>query len=178
MTQTPPISAEQVEAALIAAYMRGHAWGILNPRTPEYVAKAARDYADKTMGDPSIPASRGVETEGVTIRPWDTHPTGDDAMEPSEIDVHEGAWAVVIGTNGKAAGWIDTHELFAHQLYRDRILQASPALPVQEQEPVAVTGAMVDLAAHALERNFGLGQPWEEICNMADVALRAALVKP
>ena len=68
----------------------------------------------------------------VRVKPLDTAPSGDDALEPAELDVHEGSWALVIGTNGKPAGWIDTHELFAHQLYRDQILP-EPLRPATEQ---------------------------------------------
>ena len=38
---------EQLEAAIIAAYERGAEWTRENPNSPEYVKKAARDYADK-----------------------------------------------------------------------------------------------------------------------------------
>lgn len=67
------------------------------------------------------PAEAAPPSE-VRVRPLDTAPSGDDALEPSEIEVHEGAWALIIGTNAKPAGWVDTHELFAHQLYCDQIL--------------------------------------------------------
>lgn len=65
--------------------------------------------------------------DGVRVKPLDSAPSGDDALEPDEINVHEGAWALVIGTNGKPAGWIDTHELFAGQLYRDHLLPSTGA---------------------------------------------------
>jgi len=66
-------------------------------------------------------------TTQTQMRPVDTAPSGDEAMEPSEIDVHEGAWAWIIGTNGKRAGWVDTHNMFADQLYRDHILKTDQA---------------------------------------------------
>lgn len=61
-------------------------------------------------------------SDRVTILPIETMPQGEDALEPAEIETQEGAWALVIGTNGKAAGWVDTHALFGHQLYCDQIL--------------------------------------------------------
>ncbi|MCW5720760.1 MAG: hypothetical protein KIS86_06420 [Devosia sp.] len=79
-----------------------------------------------------------VKTVGVPIQPLETRPQGEDALEPSEIEVHEGAWALVMGTNAKAAGWVDTHALFAHQLYQDQILPVSaieaPAAPSEVRE--------------------------------------------
>jgi hypothetical protein len=64
------------------------------------------------------------ETEWVLVQvqPMASAPSGEEAMEPSEIDIHEGAWAIVLGTNGKAVGWIDTHAHLAHRIYRDRFL--------------------------------------------------------
>lgn len=38
----------------------------------------------------------------------------------------------------------------------------------------AVTGAMVDAGAHVLEDRFGMGQPWEELCEIADAVISAA----
>lgn len=61
------------------------------------------------------------------LRPMDTAPDGEEALEPSEIEVHDGAWAVVMGTNAKPIGWIDTNALFAGRTYRDRL-----ALSTQE----------------------------------------------
>lgn len=57
-----------------------------------------------------------------TVQPMDTAPSGDDALEPSEIEVHEGAWSILIGTNAKPIGWIDTHATFAGETYRDRMV--------------------------------------------------------
>lgn len=82
---------------------------------------------------------------GVKVQAWETRPQGDEAMEPYEVDVHEGAWAAVMGTNGKPAGWIDTHALFAHQIYRDQVLplEASPA-PVSEEIEAAYRAGHAD----------------------------------
>ena len=77
---------------------------------------------------PSKAALRSAPPVGARVRPWETRPAGPDAMIPATVEVHRGAWAVVIGTNGKPAGWIDTHDLFANQLYRDHILTTPAAL--------------------------------------------------
>lgn len=86
-----------------------------------------------------------VKTVGVPIQPLETRPQGDDALEPSEIEVHEGAWALVMGTNAKAAGWIDTHALFAHQLYQDQILPVSALGALSALPPVD----RLEVVAHA-----------------------------
>lgn len=93
-----------------------------------------------------------MEGGGAKVRPLDTAPSGEDAMEPSEIDVHEGSWALIIGTNGKPAGWIDTHALFAHQLYCDQILAAPSSPTVGELEVVAW-----DRLRELIEEYFDLG---------------------
>lgn len=54
------------------------------------------------------------------------HPTGtepSDRLGVTELYLDEGSWARIIGTNGKAAGWIDTHALLAHRFYRDRLIK-------------------------------------------------------
>ena len=80
-------------------------------------------------------ALRSAPPVGARVRPWETRPADPDAMIPATVEVHRGAWAVVIGTNGKPAGWIDTHDLFANQLYRDHILTTPAALlPAGEGE--------------------------------------------
>lgn len=80
-------------------------------------------------------ALRSAQPVGARVRPWETRPAGPDAMIPATVEVHRGAWAVVIGTNGKPAGWVDTHDVFANQLYRDHILTTPAALlPAGEGE--------------------------------------------
>jgi hypothetical protein len=82
-----------------------------------------------------IAALHSAQPVGARVRPWETRPADPDAMIPATVEVHRGAWAVVIGTNGKPAGWIDTHDLFASQLYRDHILTTPAALlPAGEGE--------------------------------------------
>lgn len=56
------------------------------------------------------------------VQPMETAPSGSDALEPSEIDVSEGAWAIVLGTNAKPIGWVDTHAAFQGRTYRNRLL--------------------------------------------------------
>lgn len=80
----------------------------------------------------AIDALRSAPPVGARVRPWETRPADPDAMIPATVEVHRGAWAVVIGTNGKPAGWIDTHDLFANQLYRDHILTTPAALAALE----------------------------------------------
>lgn len=63
-----------------------------------------------------------AELAQTVLRPMDTAPTGDDALLPHRVEIHEGSWFIVQGTNGKPAGWADAHALFAHQVYRDQIL--------------------------------------------------------
>lgn len=74
-----------------------------------------------------VRASREGDSEDFTftLQPMGSAPTGEDAMEPSEIDVHEGAWAIVLGTNAKPIGWIDTHALFVDRTYRNRAALAN-----------------------------------------------------
>ncbi len=80
-------------------------------------------------------ALRSAPPVGARVRPWETRPAGPDAMIPATVEVHRGAWAVVIGTNGKPAGWVDTHDVFANQLYRDHIPTTPAALlPAGEGE--------------------------------------------
>lgn len=66
------------------------------------------------------------------LKPMDTAPKGECALKPHIIEVHEGSWAIVLGTNGNPAGWIDTNELFAHQLYTDQIIPRATLSPTPE----------------------------------------------
>lgn len=104
-----PIFPGQQQGSTVAQVMGPRA-GTPNPKA--YMEAAIAAYLA------AIPA----DGAGVRVKPLDTSPTGEDALEPDEVNVQEGAWAIVIGTNGKPAGWIDTHALFAHQIYRDQIL--------------------------------------------------------
>ncbi|GLQ09274.1 hypothetical protein GCM10007913_12060 [Devosia yakushimensis] len=70
------------------------------------------------------------------VQPWDTRPAGEEAMEPDELNVFEGSWAVVMGTNAKPAGWVDTYSLFAGQTYRDNLSHTDAAsLPARPDIP-------------------------------------------
>lgn len=81
---------------------------------------------------PPEPAS-GLQTDfAFTLQPMDSAPSGEDVLEPSEIDVHDGAWAVVLGTNAKPIGWIDTHALFNGRTYRNRLIAPTP--PAKEPQ--------------------------------------------
>lgn len=103
-----------------------------------------------------------------TLKPMDTAPSGDEAMEPSEIDVHEGAWAVVMGTNAKPIGWIDTHALFEGRTYRDRL---TAALSIRQggvkAEPVCETcNGTGNEGRHSICRDCdGLSSPAQEIAD-------------
>jgi hypothetical protein len=101
----------------------------------------------------TLRASSGVEVKGL-----ETAPSGPAALEPDEINVHEGAWALIIGTNGKPAGWVDTHAAFAHRLYRDQILRADIASPLTTVE---VTEEMVLAGARGIWRAGNTGLPFE-----------------
>lgn len=99
------------------------------------VTDADRDCRGAHGARENIAALRSAPPVGARVRPWETRPADPDAMIPATVEVHRGAWAVVIGTNGKPAGWIDTHDLFANQLYRDHILTTPAALlPAGEGE--------------------------------------------
>ena len=79
----------------------------------------------------------------VKVRTMETAPSSEGAEKPSVIEVHEGAWAIVKGTNGKDAGWVDTHDLFAQQLYRHHVLSAL--------EPSAGRAAVLEEAAQVVD---------------------------
>lgn len=51
----------------------------------------------------------------------------------------------------------------------------TPVQKVQESQTVSVTSAMIDAGAHVLEDRYGLGQPWEQLCEMVEDVLTAAL---
>ncbi|WP_027489243.1 hypothetical protein [Allorhizobium undicola] len=94
-------------------------------KEPEFVVLCARKQAarfevERLFGD--------IEKTTIPIQPKETAPSGPHAMLPSQVEVHEGSWAWVIGTNGKRAGWIDTHQILSCQLYRDQLVDASADL--------------------------------------------------
>lgn len=111
---------------------------------------------------------------GVKVRPLDTAPSGVDVMEPDEVDIHEGAWALIIGTNGKPAGWIDSHALFAHQIYRDQIIRS--ALEPAEDEPVAWTTQ--NMLADMLDPTTICGSMWPKEFGQANVPLFTRPISP
>lgn len=90
-------------------------------------AAARKALASQTQGE-------GNATWGFELHPMDTAPTGEDALEPDELSVHEGAWAIVYGTNAKPIGWIDAHATFAHRVYRSRVVTPSPTLEPSDAE--------------------------------------------
>lgn len=106
------ITEEMIEAGLLK---------VKNNYRP--LVSANQSIDERKLVERILTAALSASPAGV-VKPLETAPSGPDAMMPSSVDVHEGAWAWVIGTNGKKAGWVDTHALFAHQLYRDSILSA------------------------------------------------------
>ncbi|WP_407976140.1 hypothetical protein ACJKIH_03185 [Brucella pseudogrignonensis] len=82
--------------------------------------------------------------QGVKVKPMGTAPCGDGTEKPSFVEVHGGAWAIVKGTNGQNAGWIDTHELFAHQLYRHHILSAIEVAPSPRAQALEEAARVAD----------------------------------
>lgn len=120
---------------------------------------------------PSTAPSASAESGAVamTVHPMETAPRGDDAMEPVEIEIHEGSWAIVLGTNAKPIGWIDTHEAFAGRTYRNNLLHPAPSASMGR-----VTDAMVE-AAQAVLQQWGMEHGWR---TAARLALQAALDSP
>ncbi len=55
---------------------------------------------------------------GIKVEPMDFAPSGPEAMEPAEIETHEGSWAVILDTSHKPVGWFDTHAAFSAPRYR------------------------------------------------------------
>lgn len=106
------------------------------------------------------------------VQPWETRPQGDDAMEPDEVNVFEGSWDVVIGTNAKPAGWIDTHALLGHQVYRDRLVTA-PKEP-EGVEPVAWRWRFEDVQTWTVQKN----KPYWYTPNQDDIIMQPLYASP
>ncbi|SFV31422.1 hypothetical protein SAMN05216456_1336 [Devosia crocina] len=82
----------------------------------EYWTKEALDMMAEEARHPPRPQFT------FELHPMDTAPSGVEDMEPAELETHEGSWAIVLGTNAKPLGWIDTHEPFKNRVYLDRVL--------------------------------------------------------
>lgn len=133
MTPEGKVAVEAVVRAAASEIAHRKAWAsavrTLHKGMPLWVC-----LADKVMGPEEATAFvkayalalRPAQPEaGVTgwrfvLHPMETFPA--DADEPAEIDVHEGSVAVVLGTNAKPIGWIDTHATFEGKTYRDRLI--------------------------------------------------------
>lgn len=138
-TPAPVVPAEGLDALQRRAY----SWQVEHEQGPDTFRDVRNNPAHAhemlesahVLIDDLASALRSAPPVGARVRPWETRPADPDAMIPATVEVHRGAWAVVIGTNGKPAGWIDTHDLFANQLYRDHILTTPAALlPAGEGE--------------------------------------------
>lgn len=139
LTPAPVVPAEGLDALQRRAY----SWQVEHEQGPDTFRDVRNNPAHAhemlesahVLIDDLASALRSAPPVGARVRPWETRPADPDAMIPATVEVHRGAWAVVIGTNGKPAGWIDTHDLFANQLYRDHILTTPAALlPAGEGE--------------------------------------------
>lgn len=102
----------------------------------EAKAAAQSDYEARILSAIATPAGGEVEPVAaefaMQLRPMDSSPLGHEAMEPAAIEIHEGSWAVVVGTNGKPVGWFDAHATFAHRIYRNSLLTAPNPAPSGE----------------------------------------------
>ena len=96
-------------------------WGEVEYQSVDAAKAAAQADYERRILSALCPAPVGVRAK---MNPMETAPfEHEDYDEASQnIFVHKGSWAIVHGTNGKAAGWVDTHGLFAHFLYRDQII--------------------------------------------------------